>query len=329
MYYPGSHFEYGSGSGSGGTSNVGSTSAARSIDRRYYLNPAYQYKYNLGTVDIEWWLQFGIKTSSLRKIATRILSQTTSSSGCENNWSTFALIHTKPCNCLSYARLEKLVYVHYNMRLRMQALQNEDRDILHGHDLCSFGLSTSSTSKTTIHIRLSIFTIKGKEEDNTFIFKGKRQRERGPIDPLNAIAKVEEDEEDEFSVHSSSSTEDRGDDDNDGAGGEDTVVPSTPAPTDLWTNEQYFDHSTQDQDHGARTGGTTRVYEKRGRRQGGGPTSLQDYHHDMMSSLQEVSESIYYVSSTYSTDDTWTSSWTANKETLMGMWYNGDQGMMT
>ncbi|WOL20100.1 hypothetical protein Cni_G28902 [Canna indica] len=106
------------------------------------------------------------------------------------------------------------------------------------------------------------------------------------------------------------------------------IAVATPVPTDLWTNEQYFDHCTQDQDHDARTGGTTRVYEKRGRRRGGGPTALQDYHHDMMSSLQEVSESTYSVSSTYSTDDIRTNSWIVNKETLMGMWYNGYQGMM-
>ncbi|WOL17322.1 hypothetical protein Cni_G26113 [Canna indica] len=125
--------------------------------------------------------------------------------------------------------------------------------------------------------------------------KGKGKGKR-PIDPLETIAKAKEDEEDEPSVHSSSSREYGGDDDDDdGAGGEDTVAPSTPAPTDLWTNEQYVDLYTQDQDHGARTGGTTWVYEKRGRRRGGGPTALQDYHDDMMSSLQEVSESTYSV----------------------------------
>ncbi|WOL04696.1 hypothetical protein Cni_G13418 [Canna indica] len=75
---------------------------------------------------VEWWLQFGTEAPTLRKIATCILSQTTSSSGCERNWSTFALIHTEPCNRLSYARLEMLVYVHYNMRLRMRTLQNGD-----------------------------------------------------------------------------------------------------------------------------------------------------------------------------------------------------------
>ncbi|OAY76841.1 hypothetical protein ACMD2_17806 [Ananas comosus] len=61
----------------------------------------------------------------LKKIVVRVLSQTTMSSRCERNWSTFALIHNKVCNRLAYARLEKLVYVYYNMRLRLRCMQEE------------------------------------------------------------------------------------------------------------------------------------------------------------------------------------------------------------
>lgn len=43
------------------------------------------------------------------KIAVRILSQTTSSSDCERNWSTFSLIYTKVWNYLSYLCLEKMI----------------------------------------------------------------------------------------------------------------------------------------------------------------------------------------------------------------------------
>ncbi|KAK2652840.1 hypothetical protein Ddye_012696 [Dipteronia dyeriana] len=42
-----------------------------------------------------WWLMYGGCAPLLRAITVRILSQTTSSSACERNWSTFALIHTK------------------------------------------------------------------------------------------------------------------------------------------------------------------------------------------------------------------------------------------
>ncbi|RWW16754.1 hypothetical protein GW17_00019344 [Ensete ventricosum] len=73
--------------------------------------------YNIDPV--EWWLQFKGDIPNLRKIVVHVLSQTTSS-GCERNWSTFALIHTKVRNRLSYRRLKKLVYVHYNIRLTLQ-----------------------------------------------------------------------------------------------------------------------------------------------------------------------------------------------------------------
>ncbi|RZS09853.1 hypothetical protein BHM03_00040985 [Ensete ventricosum] len=50
---------------------------------------------------VEWWIQFGGDAPHLRKVVIRVLSQTTSSD-CERNWSTFALIHTKVRNRLSY-----------------------------------------------------------------------------------------------------------------------------------------------------------------------------------------------------------------------------------
>ncbi|KAF9598903.1 hypothetical protein IFM89_032757 [Coptis chinensis] len=67
---------------------------------------------------------YGTSTPKLRKLAIRILSQTTSSSGCERNWSTFGLIHSKRRNRLRHARLEKLVFVHYNLRLRVKHMKN-------------------------------------------------------------------------------------------------------------------------------------------------------------------------------------------------------------
>ena len=48
-----------------------------------------------------------------------LVSQCCSSSGCERNWSTFALLHTKVRNLLSHKKLNKLVYVNYNLRLRL------------------------------------------------------------------------------------------------------------------------------------------------------------------------------------------------------------------
>ncbi|TVU26605.1 hypothetical protein EJB05_29159, partial [Eragrostis curvula] len=68
----------------------------------------------------DWWDSFGGQYQELQKIARRIVSQCMSSSGCERNWSTFALVHTKLRNRLGYDKLHKLVYVHYNLKLRIQ-----------------------------------------------------------------------------------------------------------------------------------------------------------------------------------------------------------------
>ncbi|KAL6325864.1 hypothetical protein AAG906_031106 [Vitis piasezkii] len=43
----------------------------------------------------EWWNNYGDEGPHLQKIVVKILSQTCSSSGCERNWSTWLLIHTK------------------------------------------------------------------------------------------------------------------------------------------------------------------------------------------------------------------------------------------
>ncbi|KAK8938450.1 hypothetical protein KSP39_PZI011345 [Platanthera zijinensis] len=53
-----------------------------------------------------------------KKLAIRILSQTSSSSGCERNWSVFEQIHTTRRNHLEHQRLNDLVYVCYNLNMR-------------------------------------------------------------------------------------------------------------------------------------------------------------------------------------------------------------------
>ncbi|XP_052171663.1 uncharacterized protein LOC127787644 [Diospyros lotus] len=66
----------------------------------------------------DWWKIFGYNALTLQKLAIRILSQTSSSSGCERNWSVFERTHTKKRNRLEHQRLNDLVYVHYNLRLQ-------------------------------------------------------------------------------------------------------------------------------------------------------------------------------------------------------------------
>ncbi|KAK3206565.1 hypothetical protein Dsin_020611 [Dipteronia sinensis] len=74
---------------------------------------------------VDWWVMYGNCAPSLRAITVRILSQTSSSSACERNWSTFALIHTKQRNRLAYFKLEQLIYCYYNMKLKLRDMTAE------------------------------------------------------------------------------------------------------------------------------------------------------------------------------------------------------------
>ncbi|KAF0924420.1 hypothetical protein E2562_010087 [Oryza meyeriana var. granulata] len=64
-----------------------------------------------------WWRLYGTETPALQKMATRILSLTSSFSGCERNWSGFEGVHTKKRNRLTTTRLNKLVYIQFNSKL--------------------------------------------------------------------------------------------------------------------------------------------------------------------------------------------------------------------
>lgn len=66
----------------------------------------------------EWWRYFGGSTPNVKKLAIQLLSQTSSSSGCERNWNVFERIHSKNRNRMEHKRLNDLVFIHYNFRLK-------------------------------------------------------------------------------------------------------------------------------------------------------------------------------------------------------------------
>src|SRR4051812_10248229 len=82
-------------------------------------------------ITTSWWLLYGGDVPLLQKYALRIVSQCVSSSGCERNWSTFALIHTTIRNKLCFEKLDDLVTVRYNLRLRIQQreIEREEREL--------------------------------------------------------------------------------------------------------------------------------------------------------------------------------------------------------
>ncbi|CAH1422661.1 unnamed protein product [Lactuca virosa] len=87
-------------------------------DDRFGSDLAKHCKVNDAEFDpASWWALFGGTTPRLTKIAMRILSLTSSSSGCERNWSTYEGVHTMKRNRLETRKLNNLVYVQFNANL--------------------------------------------------------------------------------------------------------------------------------------------------------------------------------------------------------------------
>ena len=72
---------------------------------------------------------YGNQVLTLRNLALKVISQIASSLACEINWSTFALIHTKQRNWLSYPRLQQLVFGYYNMKLKIHDMEAETNKV--------------------------------------------------------------------------------------------------------------------------------------------------------------------------------------------------------
>ncbi|KAM0843137.1 hypothetical protein ACQ4PT_057901 [Festuca glaucescens] len=66
---------------------------------------------------VGWWKLYGTEVPKLQKMVMRILSLTSSSSGCERNWSIYEMNHTKRRNRLTTDRLNNMVYVQFNTRM--------------------------------------------------------------------------------------------------------------------------------------------------------------------------------------------------------------------
>ncbi|XBH95110.1 hypothetical protein VPH35_085738 [Triticum aestivum] len=83
----------------------------------------------------DWWSTYGLQTPTLQHMAIRILNLTTSSSGCERNWSTFEMVDAKRRNQLDVARRDNLVYIQFNGRMidKRKKLSSSS-DVLLGED---------------------------------------------------------------------------------------------------------------------------------------------------------------------------------------------------
>ncbi|XP_052119071.1 uncharacterized protein LOC107494867 [Arachis duranensis] len=85
----------------------------------------------------EWWDFYGDSCPELKKFAIRVLRLTCSSSGCERNWSAFEMVHTKRKNRLHQKKMNDLVYVMYNLKLKGKQIRKTPElefDAVHSDD---------------------------------------------------------------------------------------------------------------------------------------------------------------------------------------------------
>ncbi|KAK3139264.1 hypothetical protein QOZ80_5AG0380420 [Eleusine coracana subsp. coracana] len=72
---------------------------------------------------VAWWENFGHDTPDLQAFAVRVLSQCCSATGYERNWSIFEHILSKRRSRLEHSRLNDLVFVRYNLKLRERIIR--------------------------------------------------------------------------------------------------------------------------------------------------------------------------------------------------------------
>ncbi|KAJ7960697.1 HAT transposon superfamily [Quillaja saponaria] len=76
---------------------------------------------------VEWWSTCGGCCANLARLAIRILNQSCSIFGCEQNYIPFEPVHGTR-NCLEHQRLSDLTFVKYNLRLKQMAHHKKEED---------------------------------------------------------------------------------------------------------------------------------------------------------------------------------------------------------
>ncbi|KAI5317211.1 hypothetical protein L3X38_036918 [Prunus dulcis] len=238
----------------------------------------------------EWWIMYGTDAPTVRKLAIKVLSQTTSSSACERNWSTFALIHTKQRNRLAHSRLEKLVYCYYNMKLQIRDKEAEIDHVDRGDPLDVFDIAAEDDDTEgnqlyqwirPLHLdddegnpsprvaeearneginveRVLEEEVGSSSADSLEELLSPRPRNKG-IPPSSNPTQPQDlaDINDSSSTRSGDSPTTGGGNDEGysgagGSGGYGNYVGPSPEFMSPFTGEANFTHATQDEDHGSR-----------------------------------------------------------------------------
>ena len=74
---------------------------------------------------INWWTLDARRYLILNAIVCQVLSILSTSAASERNWSSFGFIHSKLHNRLEDSKVEKCVYLYWNMRILKQIYQQE------------------------------------------------------------------------------------------------------------------------------------------------------------------------------------------------------------
>ncbi|CAI9291352.1 unnamed protein product [Lactuca saligna] len=87
----------------------------------------FRYRGSLSTYltrpPVIWWGEYGDDAPELKSFAIKVLGLTCSASACERNWSTFNQVHTKRRNRLNTERMNNLVYIMYNKKLKQNFIK--------------------------------------------------------------------------------------------------------------------------------------------------------------------------------------------------------------
>ncbi|KAJ1276771.1 hypothetical protein BS78_05G240500 [Paspalum vaginatum] len=159
----------------------------------------------------KWWLNHGTSSPNLRKLATRILGLTCSSSACERNWSAFEQVHSKRRTRLLHDRMRDLVFVKFNSKLK-QKRQNKLRDPIEKQvvDILEDDSNEWITGVAeNVEQAQDQEAVGAKEQDEAVLGKRKRNRVCRPRKRrTRRIIDITEGNEDEPEAASSSDTED-------------------------------------------------------------------------------------------------------------------------
>jgi len=193
--------------------------------------------YDAFVVLVEWWRSYGGRAIELQRFARRVVSLCASSSGCERNWSTFEFIHTKKRNRLLHKRLNSIVFVSYNrkMKTRFQKLRlkkgkcfdplvveefdwdNEWADSLHVHPQGGRGCECDLTWDQVDEVLGASESLRGRNLPRRAHYK--RARNSAPIVVQEELGSENEEDEDNQDPYDDADVTDCEDDPCDANGG--------------------------------------------------------------------------------------------------------------